>query len=112
MDICVELTDSVTMWEKDKYMCKHQTTYQDNIFIAAYAADSTDGGGSYKLLLLLFLALVLLLGGLIALVGTGVALGFFVVGHHVDQPLQRRAELTFLVLLEAVVQSFIDHNGE
>lgn len=86
-----------------------QTTYQDNISIAANAADCARGGGRE---LLLLLTLILLLSGLVAFVRTGVTLGLFIVGHHVNETLKRWAEFTLLVFFEAIVQSFVDHDAQ
>lgn len=87
--------------------------YRDDVPVAADAADRVGGGaGGGEVGLLFLLALVLLLCGLVALVGAGVALAVLRVGHQVDEALQRRAELPLFVFLEAVIQSFVDHNPQ
>lgn len=86
------------------------TAYRDDVPVAADAADR--GGGRGEVGLLFLLALVLLLCGLVAFVGAGVALGVLGVGHQVYQALQRRAEFPLFILFEAVIQSFVDHDPQ
>ena len=83
-------------------------TYGDDVSIAANAADWVGCGSGERLLFLP--TLVFLLRGFIALIRTGVALGFNRVGHHVDQALKRRAEFPLFIFFEAIVQSFVDHD--
>lgn len=88
-------------------------TYHDDVSIAANLADWADGAsGDGLLFLLFFLTLVLFLCGFVALVGTGVALCFLGVGHHVDQALEWRAQFPLLVFFQAIVQSFVDHDTQ
>lgn len=87
------------------------TAYRDDVPVAADAADRVGGGGEVGLLFLLALVL-LLLCGLIAFIGAGVALGVFGVGHQVYQALQRRAEFPLFIFFEAVIQSFVDHDPQ
>lgn len=88
-------------------------TYHDHVPIAADAADWVGGRRGDEILFLLALLLfLLLLRGLVALIGTGVALRFLRVGHQVDEALERWAQLPLLVFFEAVVQSFVDHDTQ
>lgn len=86
--------------------------YHDHVPIAADAADGAGGRRGDEILFLLALLLFLLLRGLVALIGTGVALRFLRVGHQVDEALERRAQLPLLVFFEAVVESFVDHDAQ
>lgn len=89
--------------------------YHDDVLIAVNAGDCAVGGSGDSLLFLFlffFLTLIFLLGGLIALIRTGVALSFFSVGHHVDEALQRWAEFSLLIFFEAIVEGFVDHDTQ
>ena len=81
--------------------------YPEDVTVAPGAAEGDTVG---------VLALLLFLGGLVALVGAGLALRLALrlphVGHHVDELLQRRAQLALLVLLQPEVQSLVDHDAQ
>lgn len=103
------------------YGMEPPTTHQYDVSVASDAAHRVGGWREDKVLLLFLLLLaplplpillLLFLGGLVALVGTGVALRLLRVGHHVDEALQRRTQLPLLVLLQAEVQRFVDHHPQ
>lgn len=85
-------------------------SYRDDVPVAADAADRVAGGGGYRFLFLF--TLILLLRGLVAFIGAGVALGIFSVCHQVYQALQRRAQFPLFIFFEAVIQSFVDHDTQ
>lgn len=84
--------------------------YRDDVPVAADAADRVPGGGGHRFLFLF--TLILLLRGLVAFIGAGVALGVFGVRHQVYQALQRRAQFPLFIFFEAVIQSFVDHDPQ
>lgn len=56
--------------------------------------------------------ILLFLSGSIAFIGAGVALWVAHIGHEVDELLERWAQLSLLVLFQAVIQSLIDHDAQ
>lgn len=84
--------------------------YRDDVPVAADAADRVASGGGQRFLFLF--ALILLLRGLVAFIGAGVALGVFGVCHQVYQVLQGRAQFSLFIFFQAVIQSFVDHDTQ
>lgn len=70
------------------------------------SADTAGVGGIPLPVILLFLS-----GG-VAFIKAGVALCVAHIGHEVDELLERRAQLSLLVLFQAVIQSLIDHDAQ